>query len=208
MDAQQTSVWISEPRFRPFLDATGGNHQAAVALYTWHAEVAAACFEVIHHFEVVVRNSIDATLGEGQPEAPLKNTWLMDFDTLLPGGIKQVIAAVERLERGASITRGSVVAGVPFGFWAGLFGGHYEELWRHRLHRAFPHGSGQRKDIPPRMQHTRRFRNRVAHHDCILNQDIAGCHDDMLTIVGWIDPAARDWIAGRSKVPVLLARKP
>ncbi|MFI5005430.1 MAG: hypothetical protein ACHQE6_10500 [Solirubrobacterales bacterium] len=76
MDAQQASTRISEPRFRPFLDTTGGNHQAAVALYAWHAEVAAACFEVIHHFEVVVRNSIDATLGEGQPEAPLKDTGL------------------------------------------------------------------------------------------------------------------------------------
>jgi hypothetical protein len=37
MDAQQASAWISEPRFRPFLDATGGNYRAAVALYTHRA---------------------------------------------------------------------------------------------------------------------------------------------------------------------------
>lgn len=208
MDSQQATDWLSGPRFRPFQDATNGGHDAAVALYVWHAELVAAAFEIIQHFEVILRNAIDATLGSTQPQEPLKDTWLMDFDTLQPGGIKQVITAIERLERGTQITRARVVAGVPFSFWSGLFGRPYDEIWRDRLHNAFPHGPGRRKDLPPRMLRVRLFRNRLAHHDSILGQDIDAIHEDILTITGWTDPAARVWLEGRSQVTVVLARKP
>ena len=104
------------------------DHIRAVALYDWHAEITAACFAMVHHFEVLVRNAIDGVLGEGQAQEPIKDTWLMDFGVLQPDGVKQVILAVERLEQGKGITRWRVVAGVSFGFWAGLFSKRYEEL--------------------------------------------------------------------------------
>lgn len=84
MDPEQANTWLSAPRFEPFLSAAEGNHVRAVALYDWHAEIAAACFGTIHHFEVLLRNAIDGVLGENQPQQPLKDTWLMDFDVLQP----------------------------------------------------------------------------------------------------------------------------
>lgn len=163
---------------------------------------------MIHHFEVLLRNAIDGVLGEAQPQRPLKETWLMDFDVLQPDGIKQVIVAVERLERGKGITRSRVVAGVSFGFWAGLFSKRYEELWRHRLRYAFPEGSVMRKDLTEPMRLIQRFRNRVAHHDCLLGQNIEKRADDMLEITGWIDSDARAWLESRSQVHRLLAERP
>jgi hypothetical protein len=208
MDPKQVEAWLSTARFEPFLTAAGDNHIRAVELYDWHAETAAASFGMLHHFEIIVRNAIDGVLGEGQPEDPIKDTWLMDFDTLQPDGVKQVIVAVERLDRGKGITRSRVIAGVSFGFWAGLFSNRYEELWRHRLRDAFPHGSIVRKDLTQRMRLLQRFRNRVAHHDCLLNQDIRQRADDMLTITGWIDPSAQRWLRKRSRVHTLLATRP
>jgi hypothetical protein len=208
MDPQQTSAWLSAARFEPFLAAAERDHARALALYDWHAETAAACFGMIHHFEVLTRNAIDGVLGEGQPQEPLKDTWLVDFDILQPDGVKQVIVAVERLEKGKGITRSRVVAGVSFGFWAGLFSKRYEELWRHRLRHAFPYGSVMRKDLTEPMRLIQRFRNRVAHHDCLLTQDIEKRADDMLEIAGWIDPAAQDWLKSHSQVHSLLAQRP
>lgn len=121
-------TWLSAARFAPFLNAAKGDHAQALEIYDWHAELAVASFEAIHHFEVIVRNSIDDVLGAGQPQDPLRETWLLDFDTLQPGAIKRVIVAIERLKKGKPITRGGVVAGVPFGFWVSLFNKHYEEL--------------------------------------------------------------------------------
>ena len=148
MDGQQAHAWLSAARFEPFPAAADGDHTRAVALYDWHAEIAAACFGMVHHFEVILRNAIDGILGDGQPQDPIRDMWLMDFGILQPDGVKQVIVAVERLEQGKAITRGRVVAGVSFGFWAGLFSKSYEELWRHRLRYAFPHGSVMRKTSP------------------------------------------------------------
>lgn len=208
MEKHQAQAWLSSARFEPFLVASDGNYERALELYDWHAEIAAACFGMVHHFEVLVRNAIDGVLGDGQPQQPIKDTWLMDFDVLQPEGIKQVIVSVERLEKGKGITRGRVVAGVSFGFWAGLFSNHYEELWRHQLRYAFPHGSIMRKNLTQRMRLLQRFRNRVAHHDCLLGQSIRDRADDMLLIAGWIDPDAAAWLGERSRVHALLAARP
>lgn len=208
MDGQQAHAWLSAARFEPFLTAAAGDHTRAIALYDWHAEIAAACFGMVHHFEVLLRNAIDGVLGDGQPQDPIRDTWLMDFGILQPDGVKQVIVAVERLEKGKAVTRGRVIAGVSFGFWAGLFSNRYEEQWRHHIRRAFPHGSVVRKDLTERMRRLQRFRNRIAHHDCLLRQDIGHRADDMLLIAGWIDPAAAAWLREHSRVHALLATKP
>ena len=208
MNREQAEKWLSQPRFRPFLEAAAGDEQAAVALYHWHASLTGACFELIHHFEILVRNAIDEALGAGQPQEPLRDTWLLDFETLQPSGIKQVITAIERLEKGKHISRARVIAGVSFGFWAGLFAKGYEELWRHRLRKAFPNGSITRKDLTERMRQIQRLRNKVAHHDCLLNQDVRGRADDMLLIAGWIDADAQAWLASHSTVHSLLDSKP
>jgi hypothetical protein len=208
MEPQQIERWLSARRFEPFLESCEGDHAQALTLYDWHGEISAACFELIHHFEVLIRNAIDGVLGADQPQEPLRDTWLMDFNVLQPDGVKQVIVAVERLETGEGISRSRVVSGVSFGFWAGLFSKRYEEVWRHQLHYAFPNGSIMRKDMIEPMRQIQRFRNRVAHHDCLLSQDIARRANEMLMIAGWIDPDAEIWLKTRSRVHDLLARKP
>ena len=208
MDERQARAWLSEPRYTRFLAAAGGDHGRAVTLYEWHAELSVASFGLLHHFEVLLRNAIDHALGAGQPQTPIKDTWLLDFETLQPDGIKQVIIAIERLEKGKLVTRGRVVAGLSFGFWAGLFGRRYEELWRHRLRGVFPHGTLTRKDLSTRMRLIQRFRNRVAHHDSLLGQDVQARLDDMLTIASWIDPAANAWLDSSTDAPAMVLRMP
>jgi hypothetical protein len=179
-----------------------------VALYEWHTRLTVASFGLIHHFEILLRNAIDGAIGAGQPQTPIKDTWLLDFEILQPDGIKQVITALERLEKGKIVTRGRIVAGLSFGFWAGLFGRRYEELWRHRLRAVFPHGALTRKDLSAKVRLIQHFRNRVAHHDSLLDQDVQARLDDMLTIAGWIDPAARAWLAERADALEIVREMP
>lgn len=105
------------------------------------------------------------------------------------------------------MTRGRVVAGLSFGFWSGLFGPRYEELWRHRLRHAFPHAK-ERKDLSAGMEALRRFRNRLAHHDSILSQPVGARHEDMLRIAAFIDPAAKTWLQATSQVDGVLGSRP
>jgi hypothetical protein len=208
MDEHQARSWLSEPRYGRFLEAVEGNHERVVALYEWHTRLTVASFGLIHHFEVLLRNAIDGAIGAGQPQTPIKDTWLLDFEILQPDGIKQVITALERLEKGRVVTRGRIVAGLSFGFWAGLFGRRYEELWRHRLRAVFPHGALTRKDLSAKVRLIQHFRNRVAHHDSLLDQDVQARLDDLLTIAGWIDPAARAWLAERADALEIVREMP
>jgi hypothetical protein len=208
MDERQASAWISDARLGPFLAASDGDRHLAVALYEWHTRLGSSCFATVQHFEVLLRNAIDAELGRGQPQNPIPETWLMDFRVLQPNGVKQVIIAAERLEKGKEITRGRVVAGVSFGFWAGLFAKEYEELWRQRLRSVFPYGAVMRKDLTQPMRLIQRFRNRLAHHDCLLSQDPGRRVADMHRIAGLIDPAAADWIADQCQVEAVMSNRP
>lgn len=187
--------------------AADGDERRALALCAWQLEVASTSFALVQCFEVLVRNAVDRTLGAGQPQAPLRDTWLLDFDVLAPSAIKQVIVAVERLGGREPIARGRVVAHLSFGFWSGLFGGRYEVLWQQRLARAFP-GARGRKDISGRMASTRRFRNAIAHHDPLLDAGVADHVEDILTIAGWVDPAAPAWLRRVADVEGVLARRP
>jgi len=168
-----------------------------------------ASFGLIHHFEVLVRNAIDGVLGDGQPEAPIEETWLVDFGTLRPDGIGQVVKVIDRLERRRDVTRSRVIAGLTFAFWVDLFGRHYEGLWRQRLHAAFPYGRLTRKEVGAQMKRVRRFRNRIAHHDSSLNKYVAARIDVILEIAAWIDPHAREWLetlTGASEIARQVAR--
>ena len=62
MKPNEIEQWISGPRFAPFLDCANGNHQHALEIYVWHANLTAACFQVVHHFEVLLRNTVDRAL--------------------------------------------------------------------------------------------------------------------------------------------------
>ena len=209
MTEQQARLWLSEPRYERLLEEGAGGHGSAVALHEWNAELSAASFQLIHHFEILLRNAVDGVLGGAQPEFPLVETWLLDFDVLRPDGVKRVITAIERLEKHKSITRGRVIASLSFAFWASLFGRSYEELWRHHLRLAFPaRESLVRTDLSARMKRLQRFRNRVAHHDSLLGQDVAARLEDMLTIAEWIDPAARVWLEGASDATAIARAEP
>lgn len=208
MDEQQASAWISDARLGPFVAEAQGDRALAIELYEWHAQLSATCFATVQHFEVLLRNAIDGELGRDQPQNPIRETWLMDFGVLSPNGIKQVIVAVERLEKGKDITRSRVVAGVSFGFWAGLFAKEYEELWRQRLRDAFPHGAVTRKDLTEPLRLIQRMRNRLAHHDSLLTQAVERRVTDMLRIAALIDPEAAVWIEAQSGIATVMAVKP
>jgi hypothetical protein len=58
------------------------------------------------------------------------------------------------------------------------------------------------------MRLIQRFRNRVAHHDSLLDQDAQARLEDMLTIAGWIDPAAQVWLTERTNALAIVRQMP
>src|SRR5699024_12833815 len=77
---RQTMIGLlSQPRLTTYKERCNGDIQAAVTLYRWNLDLSMALFELIHYFEVALRNRIDSarqTLAGGA-------AWL-DFPDSVP----------------------------------------------------------------------------------------------------------------------------
>jgi hypothetical protein len=213
MCPDQVAKWISEPRFRAYLLACEAEHDRAAALYNWNAAMSAAFLEVIYHLEVLMRNAIDRQFPATDPTAAVSiltaDVWLCDPKTLTDEGRERVNEAIKRLQReGRRPTRARLVSSLTFGFWQALFSGVYEDLWRARLSKAFPNGSGKRREIANLTGPILHFRNRVAHHESIFSSDLTGQHNRILKLAGIIDREAEQYIAAQSRIRDLLLAKP
>lgn len=213
MCRDQVTAWVSDARFLNFLRACDGHHDRAVALYCWNAEISGAFLEVLHHLEVLLRNAIDhqfpATPDDELVAIWSDRTWLTDPSIVEERGRERVNEAIERLTKAArKQTRARVIASLSFGFWAALFTGRYDDLWRSRLRHAFPNGNGRRRQIHNLVQSIGDIRNRIAHHEAIFATDLNRQYAKQLELAGLIDGDARDYVAALPRVPDVLAKRP
>lgn len=206
---EEIDRWITPPRFRAFLEATNHEVTQATALYDWNICVSAVFFEAVSYTEVLLRNAIDAQFSPVQHHQPAKESWLCDPEILTPKSLERTfdaISAIERMKK--EPTRARVVASLSFGFWRALLDRHYNQLWLERLHRAFPNGSGSRKEVAALMSRLNPFRNRLAHHEPIINASISRRHEDLIELTRLIDEDAAQWLATRSCVAEVLEWRP
>ena len=210
MKPEQAVKWLSEPRFRNFLNATDGEHDAAVPLYVWNADISAAFLGVLHHVEVLLRNGIDEQFPASRTGQPISicrpEVWLTDPEILGNQGREKVNEAIGRLtSENRRPTRPRLVASLAFGFWTALFSGQYEALWRTTLLRAFPNGNGRRNQIRKSLTRVLHLRNQIAHHEAIFGRNLTKDYSVMLEVAGMIDADARDYIESISQVDGLLS---
>ncbi|MEU4314847.1 hypothetical protein [Nocardia sp. NPDC024068] len=195
-DYAATDVWdlLSERRLDPFLKAAGGDRDAALKLYVWSSRTAAVSFEVVGHLEVLLRNALDRELRAYFDESSIGIPW---FLMPVPDGadLSEAVDAVRaRLRPMKRESRHQIVAGLSFGFWSGLLGRKYEQLWRDCLRHAFPNSSGQRKQLSVAVEGVRKFRNRLAHHDSLLNVDVPFEIRRVIEVASFIDSSAAKWL--------------
>jgi hypothetical protein len=52
------------------------------------------------------------------------------------------------------------------------------------------------------------WRNRIAHHDSLLDQNLQHRLDEMLAVANAIDPACGEWLTAHTQLTVLLKQRP
>lgn len=208
--AEVVAGHLSAARVSTYLRASGGDLEAAVELYRWNAAVSAALWESIGHAEVVLRNALHGALRARHLAKGRPGQWYDDPARELDSHARDDIAtAIRRTRAGVSPPAGKVVAELSFGFWRYLLAKRYTAgLWP-ALRPAFPFlGGSDRRLLEAPVATVHRLRNRVAHHEPVLAEDLTAVHADVLTIVGAVDPALRSWVAGDSRVLALVVLRP
>ncbi|MFI0212661.1 hypothetical protein ACH4OV_28925 [Streptomyces diastaticus] len=203
---------ISPDRLKPYLTACTGDSTAALALYRWNSDLAAAFLEPLGRLEIMLRNALDARLVDRQQRRGHTTEWYIDRQVPLGGKARSDIAqAQERAERGGTGTtpRGKVIAELSFGFWRFLLARQYKtSLWPD-LAGAFPHAPNRALiTVENPVKRLHQFRNRIAHHEGIWHLPLKACRDDIQTVLAFIEPAAATWVADGSRINDVLARRP
>lgn len=209
--ARRARKLFGQPRFVGYLKASGNSTLAAVELYEWNAAISAACWEVLGHVEVAIRNAMVSKLAERHRRRTLPGSWLDDPMSDLTDKAHGDIAKARRQVRmkGKPLSDGQVIAELGFGFWRFLLAHRYMTTIWPDLSYAFPYAPDrQLVSLEQPVARLWEIRNRIAHNERIWNQPIRELHDDALLVLGYIDPYLAQWVADRSRVPALLSRCP
>lgn len=203
---------LSVERVGAYRAVVGGDLGRAIALYEWNTAVAGAFFEVLGHFEVVIRNALHEQLTIWHTAAGRSEFWYDD-----PAGVldehrhEEIGTARERQGRaGKPETPGRVVAELNLGFWRFLLDKRYQPiLWAQALRHAFPRlVPADRRLVYGPVVRLNELRNRIAHHEPIHGFDLARHHEELLDVVDWIDHEVAGWVSGLSRVVPLISARP
>lgn len=210
------AAWIaalSPARFATYLSAASGDEERGLRLYRWNSRIAAAWMPDLALIEVALRNAIHDTLTSGTGHADWWNHLAIDNKTE-----RNIDEASQRITRQhGRATPGHIVADLSLGNWVRLLGtggrkhglavDYVKTLWRPHLGPRFA-AAANRQDMHRRTEEMRIFRNRIAHHEPLLNANLAGLHQDALALLSIISPVLAQDVATTSLVPGLLQNRP
>lgn len=198
---------LSEPRFRTYLLKAGFNERHALALYLYNARLAKAFLFPLHVVEVSIRNGMDAMLAYRFGE-----DWHLDAalraSLFTVESKRSLLKAIDRVAD--QTDRNAVVAELTFDFWSNLLRSDYAGLWRANLGMVFPNvpRGFDRGDAQSLVREVNRLRNRVAHHEPILDVNIQAVLGGIYKLLGLRCAATEEWVRHHTTVPVVLRSYP
>ena len=198
---QALCLAISRERFATYLKLARGDRRRALQLYAYNAALGGAFHGPLQALEVTLRNAVhDAMMsasGARWFESPQLDKPQRDA----------VTKAKNKLGGGAGAQDpGRIVAELSFGFWVALFARRYEAaLWRTTLHQCFG-PTPARRELHNRLNSLLTLRNRVAHHEPILQRKPHADHDTILWVLGMLSTEMEAWVRHHNRVPQILVQ--
>jgi hypothetical protein len=213
-------AWLGAPRFARYVHAAGEDRALALRLYEWNGQTSAAVLHDLAHLEIGLRNAYDraltaAALTRGMPwgewtdpDGPLYRSRRGQPATDVNERAREDLRRA-RQAAGTGAPQGKIVAELMFGFWRYLSSAAHEKtLWVPYLHKAFPRGTNRRRDVDEPLATLNRLRNRAAHHEHLLSEDLTARHRQLLAFAGLLSPELAQHLDQVSPLPRLLSRRP
>lgn len=205
-----TANVLSEPRFNTYLKAAGHDWNRAWQLYLWNAKLGEAFHLPIQTVEVSLRNRLCSVFTERYgPEWGTSTTFEKMLDDKLQRDLNTARIRIEKKKK--PLVNGQIVAGLSFGFWVGmLHSRYYPQIWSSDLGKAFKYlpENTEHKLVSKRFSEIARLRNRISHHEPIINRNISGDYAQILRAIDWMCPHSGKLIRPHCRIPVVMRQKP
>lgn len=199
---------VSAARLQRYQVIAAGDVAHALRLYMWNTALSESLYGPLQGLEITLRNKINERLASvfGAP-------WY-DHRRLVfrYAQQRQIADAKDTLRfQGKPLEPGRIIAELSFGFWVGLFGRQYENsLWRPHLRPLFVNAASPflRKDAHNVLDEIRSLRNRIAHHEPILQRRLGEEHGIILQAVQWFCASTARWVEHHSRFEEIYAARP
>ncbi|MBA0210814.1 hypothetical protein H0256_17840 [Pectobacterium brasiliense] len=188
--------------------------EKALRLYMWNAQISAAFFVPLHVCEVLTRNAISEVIekvyGDRWP-------WSIGFERSLPIPIHGYKPKDDLISgRRNQPTTGKVIPELKFVFWQKMLTGRFDtRLWKNHILTAFPHAVAQglsaaqlRQNLYNDLETVRKLRNRIAHHEPIINRNLLDDFATIKRIIAYRCEHSVEWMQNNQMLLPLLTLKP
>lgn len=203
---------LSRSRLTSYL---GVDDSATLERYSKNVRLSAALYPTIQTLEIVARNRLEAALINQFGNKWYDSTAFKSFFTyrsMLKGVVvtnDKTWRSVENAKRDLlfkrrNITSGRIVAEQTFGFWCALLQNRFETgFYVPNVRIIFPHLAvlippvplPARIHISQEMEYIRGLRNRIMHHEPIINRaNLIADHQRILNLIEIFSPDARQWL--------------
>lgn len=162
---------LSKERLSPYLKQTKDNLEEALKLYTRNTLLSESFYPLIQGLEVCFRNCVHEHI-KGEHELDWLISGKLQFQYIQEEQISQSLDKIRPKDHHNQIPK--LIAELSFGFWTGILGKKYEELWRHHIRRVFQYSQVPliRKQVHSEFEEIRKLRNRIAHHEPIFQRRV------------------------------------
>lgn len=188
---------LSPARLTTYIRRAHGNARRALDLYAWNVNAGAALYPILQVNEIALRNAVERALAA---QFGVQWPYSTGFLRTLPKPEKEAFergrGRLERVLRVPRVSTGDIVAAQTYGFWVMLLTSRFQRrIWDQEFTRSFASAPPQvdRSVVHDRADEIRRLRNRIAHHEPLLNHDLLGAHQRAASMVRWISPVLSHW---------------
>ena len=183
----------------------GHRREHAIQLYLYNARLAKSLLFPLHVLEVVLRNGMDEVISsvygdEWHLEHKFRNILSFQSNNSLQ-------KAIDRFKK--SPKKDDLVSQLSLDFWSNLFRAEYDRyLWQTQMPQLFPNHPVTRSKFEVEIIKINQLRNRIAHHEPILELNTSTDHHRILEIIGHRSTETKHWVKAHSTVPQMLRTKP
>lgn len=202
---------LSPARLGTYVRACAGDVETGLRLYRWNASVSAALWEVLGHGEVILRNAMHNELSAHHQRRGDPGEWFDDPQRVLHRRAREDVQTAKR-RAGRGAPPGKVVAEFSFGFWRYLLANRYSTTLWPTILRAFPNRPRRgnfRLTIEGHVSDLHLLRNRIGHHEPLINVPLQARLESLEYVLDRIDPQIRVWaLDDGGRLAALLRNRP
>jgi hypothetical protein len=197
-------ITLSPDRLQPYAVLAGNDKLLSIKLYEWNTGLSESFYGLLQGLEVSLRNAMHSALCAECG----RQDWYEVYPLSDPHKDMIRKAKARILGDKKPLIPGKVVSEMTFGFWVVLTSPPYAQtVWDKALHKAFVRKLG-RKAIHRRLEKIRKLRNRVAHHESILERNLKDDFSLIVETVHWICPVTAAWLRANNSFHSRYAEKP